>query len=182
MDKWVLSAALVLSLVVPLEASERHVRTEAVNCQDLADDLNIPAHLRDARHRPPLWEQVDVVLVRVIPALQGQQCSFRFEELFKGLGEDEWLPLTNRLLAAVPRASLQGQRIWSSSGVPLGSFLSVVSEDSEAPWPAFHAFYSLRYRSNDGAVNSSGRSLLQGSLTLKWADAKGKVAVDTTGR
>ena len=85
-----------------LVASDRYPHWDAVSCDKLSEELRLPVRLKESRKpsRQSGSRQIGS-LATLLPALQGQQCNFRFEQLFEGLDEQELFPVTNRLLAVV---------------------------------------------------------------------------------
>lgn len=177
MGKRVFAALLLITSTSTLTASDRYPRWDAVSCDKLAEELRLPARLEESRHRPPIWEQADGVLATLMPALQGQRCRFRFEQLFEGLDDQDLFPVTNRLLDVAAEA-LKGLSLLSPSGCELGVLLENTLQDNATQFVA--PFFGVRYRTTGGETVSTGRQLLDGALKVKWGSVKGRILVDTS--
>ena len=179
MVKSLASLPVLFLAVISVPAGDGLPQPEAVDCRRLSASASAPSHLRDSHRRPPLWQQVDAALARLVPRLQGQECTYRFTDLFKGLDDDDLVPLTNRLLSVAPGASLEGVVIYDRTGAEMGRFERSVASDLKPALTPFHTFFAFSYRTPAGALMSTDRRLLEGDALMKWADVKERVVVDT---
>lgn len=179
MAKCVCVALMIQLLSLAALAEGRLPSVEKLACDSVSGQVSLPDRLREGRRRRPVWQQVDDVLIRLLPALQGQQCSYRFSDLFKGVDDDEFVPLTNRLLSVLPADSLDGLMTYDQSGRQLGLFADRTSRDTRHRLPSSEVFFSLGYETPDGRLRSTERRLLDGNVLLKWGDVKDRIAVST---
>jgi hypothetical protein len=157
----------------------------AQDCPEVLREMKLPKKLK-TRGKPKVlkWEDVDGVLNDVDKKLQGDTCSFAFNQLFSTKNKDAYFPLTNSVIRLVPEASLTGLKVFNNEGDELGTFAGKVRYERTGGLYARRSYvlYYFQFEDSNGQLQSVGgqsSQLLLDRFTVRWSELKGRVALST---
>lgn len=155
----------------------------ADGCEILAGRLKFPVKLK-TRGKPPRarWEQVDAVVTQLRNQLQGKQCEFTFQQVFRSDRTELYFPLTNNLVRTVPEEALKGLKIYGRQGEDLGQYQNRVVYEKSGGLYARQAYslYYFQFLDLEGQLQSTGNRLLLDDFLVRWEDLKARVLISTT--
>jgi len=162
--------------------------TYAQDCASVRIDLKLPAKIK-TRGKPKVakWEEVDKLLNSLHGRLQGLNCSFRYDEVFRlGKEKDEdrfFFPLTNSVVRLVQEEPLMDSNVYSRKGELLGTFAGKIRFEKSGNLYAKKSYtvYYFQYKTPGGRLQSVGSELLLDRFLLKWVEIKNKIAISTEG-
>ncbi len=154
----------------------------ADDCRELSESMRMPVKLK-RRGKPSRarWEQIDKVLTGLREKAGGRVCALTFEQVFRTKREELLVPLTNNLLKTVPEQALQGLAVMDQKGEPLGEYVGRVTYEKTGGLVGRKSYvlYYFQFRDSEGQMQSTGNRLLLDYFLVRWADLKGRVAIDT---
>ena len=152
------------------------------DCESVARRGKLPAKLK-TRRKPSRarWEQVDKVMINLGKILQGYDCEWTFEEMFKTGKKELYFPLTNNLIRQVPEGVLRGLQLFDQEGEKVGEYEGRVSYERAGGLYAQEEYklYFFQFKNSEGELQSTGNRLLTDDFLVRWDDLMGRTAVST---
>ena len=149
----------------------------ADDCRELSESMRMPVKLK--RRGKPSRARRWVTGLR--EKAGGRVCALTFEQVFRTKREELLVPLTNNLLKTVPEQALQGLAVMDQKGEPLGKYVGRVTYEKTGGLVGRKSYvlYYFQFRDSEGQMQSTGNRLLLDYFLVRWADLKGRVAIDT---
>ncbi len=180
MKKEVVSAVVVCLFFIASSPLGLTLEVQAKDCSNLLSQTKLPLELKTRKKAlRAQWEQVDKVLVTVGEAINGKECTVRFDELFSSKTDDLLFPITHVVMKHVPEQMLAGLNVYDSAGEIVGQYEGrVPHERSGGLYGQSRSvtLYSFQYR-KDGELHSLGRRLLKDDYFVRWSDIKSRTAL-----
>lgn len=155
----------------------------AQKCQDLMLDMRLPKKLK-TKGKPKVarWADVDRLLNELSEKLQGKECKFTFNQIFRIDSKDVFFPLTNSVIRIVPEDTFDGLPVATKEGEPLGEYAGRFRFEKSGGLYARESIslFYFQYKNPQGQMQQAARGqLLFDSFVVPWDQIQSKTAIST---